>query len=99
MFVLYLLQLILPVIKSGRASNVYMIYMKNLLHITHGYTWFDDNPFDPNTKSHKSLMNVRKRHLFSSKLMNDKYRRKENKLWFSQMDMILLQWAGIGLIG
>lgn len=73
-----------------------MVFLRILSTVRHVDCWYQANPFDKSTETHKSLAKVRRAcHLNVSKLMNEKYPLKDD-LWLSQFDMVMTQWSLIG---
>ncbi|CAG2110827.1 unnamed protein product, partial [Medioppia subpectinata] len=76
-----------------------MVFLRVLSTTIHVFKWYEDDPFDRNSASHKSLMQVRYTcHMAVTKLMNEKYP-QEDRLWLNQFDMAMTQWSLIGLVG
>jgi len=96
---IHLPQVLIPILATGRSSTVYMVFLRVLSTTIHVFDWYEDDPFDTNSKSHKSLMRVRQTcHMSVSRLMNEKYK-QEDRLWLNQFDMAMTQWSLIGLVG
>lgn len=96
---IHLPDVLIPVVATGHSSTPYMVFMRILSTVIHVMCWYDENPFDPNSKTHKSLLTVRRNcHMAVSRMMNNKYPRK-NRLWLSQFDMAMTQWSLIGIVG
>ncbi|KPM04836.1 hypothetical protein QR98_0032900 [Sarcoptes scabiei] len=94
----HLPDVLVPVVASGNSASPSRVFFRILSTINHILSWYDDDPFDSRTKTHQSLTRVRRNcHMAVSKLMNEKYPRK-NRLWLSQFDMAMTQWSLIGIV-
>lgn len=87
----------IPIFATGRSSTVYMVFLRILSTVKHVDSWYESNPFDKTSVTHKSLAKVRRAcHLNVTKLMNTKYPLNDGDLWLSQFDMVMTQWSLIG---
>lgn len=68
------------------------------MHVT---SWYDDDVFNPETKGYKSIRQVRAMHKRVQSQMNDKFKVKDKdgkpRIWMSQYDVAMTQFAFIGL--
>ncbi|XP_054154602.1 uncharacterized protein LOC128953152 [Oppia nitens] len=97
---IHLPQVIVPILATGRSSTPYMVFLRILSTTVHVLKWYEDDPFDPNSRSHRSLMQVRNTcHMAVTRLMNQKYPQSDGQLWLNQFDMAMTQWSLIGLVG
>lgn len=95
----HLPDVLIPVLATGHSASPYMVFMRILSTVIHILSWYDEDPFDPQSKTHKSLMTVRRNcHMAVSRMMNKKYPR-EDRYWLSQFDMVMTQWSLIGIVG
>ncbi|CAG2110428.1 unnamed protein product [Medioppia subpectinata] len=96
---LHLPQINVPVLTTGRSSSVYLVLRRVLSTASHVLKWYDDDPFDRNSTSHKSLSQVRNTcHMAVTKMMNERYPQEDCR-WLNQFDMAMTQWSYIGLVG
>jgi|SRR5882724_11798740 len=97
-FVLFIPNATIVLLKSGsKWSTIYSIYKRMLSSLKHSLTWYEDDPFDKDSKSHNSLKSVRFGHICAIKLMNKKYE-KEGSLWGNQLEMAIALWLNFGLL-
>ena len=89
-----------PLVVTGNSSNVQKLFRRYLSTIIHVKNWYENDPFDENSKSYKSLKHVRSLHKNVSNSMNDKSGRVEGKdrLWIPQYGMCYAQFSFIGFV-
>ncbi len=87
--VLYHADGLAPLLVTGNSSNIPKLFRRYLSTILHVKYWYEFNPFDPNSKSFKSLRQVRGMHKQVSRTMNQKSNRTEgtDNLWIPQYGM------------
>ena len=96
---IHLPDVLVPVIATGNSSTPFRVFMRILSTVIHILSWYDEDPFDATTKTHQSMITVRRNcHMAVSRLMNNKYPRP-NRYWLSQFDMAMTQWSLIGIVG
>lgn len=95
---IHLPDVLVPVIATGNSSSPFRVFMRILSTVVHILSWYDEDPFDKNTKTYKSMLTVRRNcHMAVSQLMNKKYPRP-SKYWLNQFDMAMTQWSLIGIV-
>ncbi|XP_027195976.2 uncharacterized protein LOC113790501 [Dermatophagoides pteronyssinus] len=96
---IHLPDVLVPVIATGNSSSPYRVFMRILSTVIHILSWYDDDPFDRTSKTHQSMITVRRNcHMAVSRLMNNKYPRSNRRIWLSQFDMAMTQWSLIGIV-
>ncbi|CAL4212069.1 unnamed protein product, partial [Meganyctiphanes norvegica] len=75
--------------KSSTPQTAYRRYLGTLKHII---SWYSGDIWDPQSKAHRSLVMVRKMHTSSHRSAV-----KANITMTSQLDMVVTQWAFMGL--
>lgn len=103
----YLVQLptiLAPLLYTKKSENVCALfsrYLDTLLHVRH---WHTTDIFDPQTEGYKSLASVRSMHIHINKVMNATAAQRATptklapNVWVSQYDMVVTQWAFLGLM-
>lgn len=90
-----------PLLSTGNSKDIPALYWRYLSTILHVNSWYDDDVFDPKTKGYQSVRQVRAMHKRLQSIMNDKFKVRgpdgEPRIWMSQYDMALTQFAFIGL--
>src|SRR6218665_3365333 len=57
----HLPDVLIPVLATGHSASPYQVFMRILSTIVHILSWYEDDPFDPSSATHKSLLTVRRR--------------------------------------
>ncbi|XP_054154306.1 uncharacterized protein LOC128952872 [Oppia nitens] len=91
--------ILVPLLSTGNSrstAHLFSRYFRTLLHVK---SWYDGDIWDINSKSHQSIMQVRKMHSKVSKSLNNckGVEMYDNKS-LSQFDMMITQFAFIGFI-
>lgn len=90
-----------PLLATGNHDDVSKLFKRYLSTQQRVRSWYEEDPFDPETSAYKNLRAVRALHQNVLKLMNTKTGRvigKDKNIWVSQYDMALTQWAFIGIL-
>lgn len=90
-----------PLLSTGQSKDIPSLYNRYVNTITHVNSWYEDDIFNPETKGYKSIRQVRGMHRRLQTAMNDKFKVQDAdgkpRLWFTQYDVALTQFAFIGL--
>jgi hypothetical protein len=92
---------LVPLLATGNHDNVAKLFKRYLSTQQRVRSWYESDPFDPESSAYKNLRAVRAMHQHVLKLMNGKTGRvigKDKNIWVSQYDMALTQWAFIGIL-
>ncbi|KAI1289165.1 hypothetical protein HDE_08281 [Halotydeus destructor] len=90
--------------KSGSVCSLFTRYIDTIIHVKR---WYDSDLFDPSTEGYKSIRQVRSMHKHVASVMNAMPSNNNNgqntessdgRVWVSQFDMMVTQWAFIGLV-
>jgi hypothetical protein len=101
-------EVLVPIAATGSSGTAYQVLLRVLSTVVHINAWYEGDPFEAGTRTHASLMQVRRGcHLQVTRLLNAKYPDEKqrhawldpNNLWLSQYDMAMTQWSLIGMIG
>lgn len=100
-------EVLVPIVATGTSSTAYQVLLRVLSTVVHINSWYEGDPFEVDSRIHRSLMQVRRGcHLQVTRLLNAKYPNEKaahplldgNNLWLSQYDMAMTQWSLIGTI-
>ena len=84
-----------PLLATGNHDDVAKLFKRYLSTQQRVRSWYEEDPFDPETSAYKNLRAVRAMHTHVLKLMNSKTGKvvgKDRNIWVSQYDMALTQW-------
>lgn len=90
-----------PLLVTGNSKDIPSLYKRYLSTIIHVNSWYEDDIFNPETKGYKSIRQVRMMHRRVQQLMNERFQVRDlndkPRLWMTQYDVALTQFAFIGL--
>lgn len=84
-----------PLLATGNHDDVSRLFKRYLSTQQRVRSWYEEDPFDPETSAYKNLRTVRAMHQHVHRLMNGKTGRdvgSSRNVWVSQYDMALTQW-------
>lgn len=78
---------VVPLVMNGNTKTISQLFIRYLSTIKHINSWFESDPFDPNSRAFLSLKIVRHIHKKVADKMNRNEKTKQNSYWISQYDL------------
>ena len=87
-----------PLIHTKKSESVAALFNRYLQTALYFRNWTRMDLISPEGEGRKSILAVRRMHTNAFEKMNQKYPQNSGKVWVSQYDMLITQFAIIGLI-
>lgn len=94
-----------PLLYTQKSKSVCSLFTRYIDTVHHVRRWYEEDLFDDTSAGSKSLRQVREMHKHIAVCLNSRngnnnipMGQASNRIWVSQYDMVVTQWAFIGLI-